>query len=174
MKNFILIIFLSLVAGCAANIKQSINTSNIQQSIQKSTLPNSVKLDISTSRSIIKNKDLANSIIELNKLITKEYKGNLLLDSASDKADISVEITIEHFRYVSSFGRFMAGVMVGNAELKLSVKLIDLTTNKIVSESQLDTRSEFSEGIFGATTSRQLEAMSKKIVSIINSSTNNS
>jgi len=85
-----------------------------------------------------------------------------------------VEITIEHFRYVSGFGRFMAGVMVGDAELMLNVKLVDLSTNQIVSESQLDTRSEFSEGIFGATTSRQLEAMSKKIVDIINSSAKNS
>ena len=170
MKNFILIIFVSLITGCAANIKQSVKTSNIQQGIA----PNSIKLGISASNSITKNKDLVNSINELNKLISKEYKGNLLTDNSSDKADISVEVTIEHFRYVSGFGRFMAGVMVGDAELKLSVKLIDLTTNQIVSESQLDTRSEFSEGIFGATTSRQLEAISKEIVSIINSSAENS
>lgn len=50
--------------------------------------------------------------------------------------------------------------MVGDAELKLSVKPSDLATNQTVSESQLDTRSQFSEGIFGATTSRQLKAMS--------------
>ena len=68
----------------------------------------------------------------------------------------------------------MAGVMVGNAELRLRVKLKDLTTNKIMNESQLDTRSEFSEGIFGAITSRQLAAMAKNIVSIINSSAKNS
>ena len=170
MKNFILIIFVCLITGCAANIKQSVKTSNTQQG----TMPNSITLDIDTSGTITESKDLSKSIDELNKLIAAEYKGNLIPNGAPEQADISVEITVEHFRYVSGFGRFMAGVMVGDAELKLSVKLIDLTTNQIVSESQLDTRSQFSEGIFGATTSRQLEAMSKKIVSMINTSTKNS
>jgi len=167
MKKFILIIFLSLITGCAANIKQSVKTSNVQQA----AIPSSIKLDIKTSNSIVKSTDLANSIVELNQQISKEYKGNLVPDSASDKADILVEITIEHFRYVSGFGRFMAGVMVGAAELKLNVKFIDVATNQIVNESLLDTTSEFNEGVFGATTSRQLEAMAKKIVSMINSST---
>jgi len=169
MKNFILIILICFITGCAANIKQSVKTSNIQQG----TMPNSITLDIATSSTITKNKDLSKSIVELNKLITTEYKGNLISNNSSNQADISVEITVEHFRYVSGFGRFMAGVMVGDAELKLRVKLIDLATNQIVSESQLDTRSEFSEGIFGATTSRQLEAMSKNIVSLINTSVKN-
>ena len=137
-------------------------------------MPNSITIDIVTSRTINKSKDLSKSIDELNKLITAKYKGNLIPNGTSEQADISVEITVEHFRYVSGFGRFMAGVMVGDAELKLSVKLKDLATNQIVSESQLDTRSQFSEGIFGATTSRQLEAMSKKIVSMINTSSKNS
>src|SRR5690554_5877213 len=166
MNKVILIIFLSLITGCAANIKQSVKSSNVQQA----ATPSSIKLDIKTSNSIVKSKDLANSIAELNQQISKEYKGNLIPDSAADKADILVEITIEHFRYVSGFGRFMAGVMVGDAELKLSVKFIDVATNQIVNESLLDTTSEFSEGIFGATTSRQLEAMAKKIVSMISPS----
>lgn len=170
MKNFILIILVSLIAGCAANIKQSVKTSNMQQG----AIPNSISVAISSSNSISKSRDLTKSITELNTLITTDYKGNLIPSNSSNQADISVEITIEHFRYVSGFGRFMAGVMVGDAELMLNVKLVDLSTNQIFSESQLDTRSEFSEGIFGATTSRQLEAMSKKIVDIINSSAKNS
>ena len=170
MKYFILTIFLLLIVDYAANITQSVKISNIQQS----TLPTSVTLNMSTSNSISKDKDLINSIFELSNLISKQYKDDFLLDTASTKANFSVEIIIEHFRYVSGFGRFMAGVMVGNAELRLRVKLKDLTTNKIMNESQLDTRSEFSEGIFGAITSRQLAAMAKNIVSIINSSAKNS
>lgn len=142
--------------------------------MQQGAIPNSISVAISSSNSISKSRDLTKSITELNTLITTDYKGNLIPSNSSNHADISVEITIEHFRYVSGFGRFMAGVMVGDAELMLNVKLVDLSTNQIVSESQLDTRSEFSEGIFGATTSRQLEAMSKKIVDIINSSAKNS
>ena len=142
--------------------------------MQQGAIPNSISVAISSSNSISKSRDLTKSITELNTLITTDYKGNLIPSNSSNQADISVEITIEHFRYVSGFGRFMAGVMVGDAELMLNVKLVDLSTNQIVSESQLDTRSEFSEGIFGATTSRQLEAMSKKIVDIINSSAKNS
>ena len=170
MKNFILIILVSLITGCAANIKQSVKTSNMHHG----AIPNSISVAISSSNSISKSRDLTKSITELNTLIATDYKGNLIPSNSSNQADISVEITIEHFRYVSGFGRFMAGVMVGDAELMLNVKLVDLSTNQIVSESQLDTRSEFSEGIFGATTSRQLEAMSKKIVDIINSSAKNS
>lgn len=142
--------------------------------MQQGAIPNSISVAISSSNSISKSRDLTKSITELNTLITTDYKGNLIPSNSSNQADLSVEITIEHFRYVSGFGRFMAGVMVGDAELMLNVKLVDLSTNQIVSESQLDTRSEFSEGIFGATTSRQLEAMSKNIVDIINSSAKNS
>jgi hypothetical protein len=169
MKNVILIIFVCFITGCAANIQHSFKTSNIQQG----TMPDSITLDIVTASTITKNANLVKSIDELNKLIATEYKGHLIPRGASERADVSVEITVEHFRYVSGFGRFMAGVMVGDAELKLSVKLIDLATNKVVNESQLDTESQFSEGIFGATTSRQLEAMSKKIVSMIETSAKN-
>lgn len=109
-------------------------------------------------------------MLELNKLIAKEYQGDVLKGNTSDQAEVSVKITVEHFRYVSGFGRFMAGVMVGDAELKLNVQLLESMTKEVISESVFDTRSEFSEGIFGATTSRQLQALSKEIVNLINSS----
>ncbi|WCN09586.1 hypothetical protein [Marinomonas mediterranea] len=169
MKNFFLIMMVCFMTGCAANVQQSVKTSNVQDG----TMPDSIALDISASQSVSRSNDLSKSINELNQLISTDYKGSVMPKSSPNEADISVEITIEHFRYVSGFGRLMAGALIGNAELRLSVKLIDVATNEVVSESQLDTRSGFSEGLLGATTSRQLEAMSKKIVSIINSSVNN-
>ena len=166
MKNIILVIFVCLITGCAAKVKQSVTTSNITSG----SMPSSILLDIQPSRTITRSTDLSKSMLELNKLIAKEYRGDVLKGNTSNQAEVSVNITVEHFRYVSGFGRFMTGVMAGDAELKLNVQLLDSMTNEVISESVFDTRSEFSEGIFGVTTSRQLQALSKEIVNLINSS----
>jgi len=84
-----------------------------------------------------------------------------------------VNISIENFRFVSGFGRFMAGAIVGNAQLMLKIKITELSSGKVIGESFFDTQSEFSEGVFGATTSRQLEAMAMKITEYINSTSKN-
>ena len=71
--------------------------------MQQGAIPNSISVAISSSNSISKSRDLTKSITELNTLITTDYKGNLIPSNSSNQADISVEITIEHFRYVSGF-----------------------------------------------------------------------
>lgn len=111
-------------------------------------------MDISSSKPLPKSRDLVNSIVELNNLIIKDSKGYISANKPLTQSGILVEVTIEHYRHVSGFGRFMAGVMVGDVELKFNIKLIDLATNKLVHDSKLDTSSEFGESIFGATTSR--------------------
>ncbi|CAM4405615.1 DUF4410 domain-containing protein [Pseudoalteromonas maricaloris] len=163
LKIFAVIISVLIFSGCAAHIQETSKTAN--RAVGKT--PQSVFLDITSSHSVSKSKSLSNSINELKALIAKDFNGSIVESGSAEQAPLSVEITIEHFRYVSGFGRFMVGVMAGDAELKLNVKLINTDTNEVVGESILDTRSEFIEGIFGATTSRQLEAVSKKVVSMI-------
>lgn len=170
LRNISYLVFLLIFTGCAANINEVVKAPLKQEE----NITDTIYLNISYSHSLTKNKDLTRSIAELQKLISKDYQGNVSEIKSQSKSGITVDISFEHYRYVSGFGRFMAGVLVGDAELKLSVKIIDLASNQVIGESILDTRSEFSEGIFGATTSRQLEAMSKKIVSIITSSEVNS
>ncbi|MCP4947978.1 MAG: hypothetical protein GY923_10770 [Aestuariibacter sp.] len=164
VKCIFLVLFIS---GCAANIKEVVhNPINEDEKAHKET----VFLDISHAKYISNSKDLTNSMNELGELISKK----LTVVKNKSNSDLAVDISIENFKYVSGFGRFMAGVMVGDAELKLKVKVTELSSGNIIGESVFDTQSKFSEGIFGATTSRQLEAMAIKITEYINSSEKNS
>lgn len=80
-----------------------------------------------------------------------------------------VALTITDFRYVSGAVRFLTGVMSGNARLAVKVELSDLETNQKIAESHFGTSSSAKEGIFGGTTSRQIEAVSDSIMTMITS-----
>jgi hypothetical protein len=56
---------------------------------------------------------------------------------------------------------------VGSARLGVKVELSDLETNQKIGESIFGTASSAKEGIFGGTTSRQIDAVSDSIVTMI-------
>ena len=163
MRITFLAVLIFLFSGCAAKV----NKESVQPSNQAIPLTNIIYLDISSLSTVPESKDLNNSIYELQNLLSKEFGNKLLPISDSNKEGTGLFISIENYRHVSGFGRFMGGIMVGKAVLRLNVKLVDLATNSTIVDSNLDSRSEWGEGIFGATTSRQLEAMAKEIVKIV-------
>jgi len=166
-KNIKCMFLVLLVSGCAANIQEVVhNPISENEKAQKEA----VFLNIFHAKYVSNSKDLTNSMNELRQLISK--KQIVVKDKVN--SDLAVNVSIENFRYVSGVGRFMAGVMVGDAELKLKVTVTELSSGNVIGESVFDTQSEFSEGVFGATTSRQLEAMAVKIIGYINSSVKNS
>jgi hypothetical protein len=61
---------------------------------------------------------------------------------------------------------------VGSARLGVKVELSDLETNQKIGESIFGTASSAKEGIFGGTTSRQIDAVSDSIVTMITSAAN--
>ena len=89
--------------------------------------------------------------------------------SATPGPGIRVAVRITDFRYVSGAVRFLTGVISGNARLGLRVELSDLQTNQKIGESIFGTSSSTKEGIFGGTTSRQINAVSDSIVTMISS-----
>ena len=166
IKKLQIVLVVFFISGCAANIKEVIHTPiNVDQNVQN----HSVYLDVSPAKSLSKSKDLTRSIGELEQLISKKF--SVVKNKSS--SNLVVNISIENFRFVSGFGRFMAGAIVGNAQLMLKIKITELSSGKVIGESFFDTQSEFSEGVFGATTSRQLEAMAMKITEYINSTSKN-
>ena len=92
-----------------------------------------------------------------------------LVHGKAPEAGIKANLTIEDFRYVSGAARFMTGIMVGKARLQVRVELTDLSTGKKVGESAFGTSSNTSEGIFGGTTSRQLEAVAVSVATMLRS-----
>ena len=84
------------------------------------------------------------------------------LDSSLEN-NISLNLTIVQFRFVSSFERFMTGIILGDAVLRISAEVVDVSSGKTISKSIFDTESETIQGIFGATTPRQLDAISEAI-----------
>jgi hypothetical protein len=169
-RNFTLLFFLLFLYGCAANIKEEVHkplSSDGNNAIEQ------IYLDISHPKHVPTSTDLAKITTELKQLISGKYSGMTQDSSLSQlKPDngIGVYISIEHLKYVSGVERFMVGILAGDAELRLGVKLVELSSGDVIGESVLDTRSKKVEGIFGATTSRQLEAVAQKIVEDIQSS----
>ena len=166
-NNFVIFLFL-LLSGCAANVKEVIHNPVNKVDV---AFKDVFYLDISHSKSIPKSKDLTSSIQTLNELISKKHNGSLtILSNVKDKVNngVQVNISIQNFRYVSGFGRFMAGVMVGDAALMIKIRMIEISSGKVIGESHFDTQSDFGDGIFGATTSRQLDAMAVKVVQYMN------
>lgn len=82
---------------------------------------------------------------------------------------ILITLTIVDFRYVSTTARFLSGVAGRSARLAVKVEVSDLETNQKISESKFGTSSSPSEGIFGGTTSRQIDAVADGIVTMITS-----
>ncbi|MDC2890357.1 hypothetical protein [Psychrosphaera algicola] len=166
-RYFLTIAMVVMLCGCAAQINERTSIKSTEATASNV----SVLLEVQPLERIDESKSLTTSIAELKKVISKKYLGSIASASENPKPEALLKITIEQFRHVSGFGRFMAGSMVGDAVLKLNVKLIAVADGRVIHESTLDTQSSFGEGVFGATTSRQIEAMSVKIIDILNSNT---
>ena len=67
----------------------------------------------------------------------------------------------------------MAGALSGKAKLGIKLEVTDIATKQKKGEILLGTSSKFSEGIFGGTSGRQVEAVSEQIVNQLKELTSN-
>ena len=87
--------------------------------------------------------------------------------SVSDKEsnpELSLKITVTDLSYTSQGARIMAGIMSGRAILKTDVVLKDNNSNKILWKVQTNAESKNSQGVFGGSTTTQVEALSNQII----------
>ena len=167
MKNSILVVFLSFyLAGCASQISKTSNNS-LEGTTRIPSQSETINIQTKYLEHLNENRNIKKSTKELNKLVAENIRSinprNKITFDSKTESSISVNLSIEQFRYVSSVERFMTGIILGDAVLKVRVVIFDNETGKSISESFFDTESETMHGIFGATTPRQIEAMAKII-----------
>ncbi|HVC29467.1 MAG TPA: DUF4410 domain-containing protein, partial [Gammaproteobacteria bacterium] len=156
-----------LATGCAAVVQPSYQ--------QPPTVVNPGKVvyvslsaapDIKTD-----DEDYSNSMTEFKSELTQKFSESLpgtnLAFSpppAGSNLGEQLNITVTDFNYVSGAGRFWGGIFAGHAKLQVHVVITDLKDGKQLDDASFGTSSSNGEGVFGATTSRQLDSVSSAIV----------
>lgn len=163
-----------LGAGCAAHVQETVSKPTTLR--QENT--SNIYLSISGQPSVVESDGYESSTEELRNVLSEKIKAAIPSArvengdaSVSHTQGLKAKLTIEDFRYVSGLSRFMTGIMVGKARLQVRVELIELGSDRKIGESSFGTSSQTSEGIFGGTTSRQIEAVADSIVAMISKNT---
>jgi hypothetical protein len=170
-----IILFVAVLGtGCAAHVQETVS----KQTTLRQEHTSNIYLSVSGQPAVVASDGYESSIEELLNVLSEKIK-TAIPSARVENGDASVshtqglkaKLTIEDFRYVSGFGRFMTGIMVGKARLQVRVELIELGTNQKIGESSFGTSSQTKEGILGGTTSRQIEAVADSIVAMISKNT---
>ena len=170
--KYLIILFLTVLAftGCASNVSQTINKPITVQEHSN----NIIYLTVSNDPTVKEDKNYAQTKQELIDTIIKklqiELPSSQIVTSKKPTEGISADITIQEFNYVSGAARFLTGVLSGKAKLGAKLELVDIASNKNIGEILLGTSSKFSEGIFGGTTGRQVEAVATEVVNLLKKS----
>ncbi|MBW0172445.1 MAG: DUF4410 domain-containing protein [Hydrogenophaga sp.] len=78
---------------------------------------------------------------------------------------VLVKMKVNDFRYVSQAKRYAVGVFAGNAFMDLDVEFVELPQLKTFANRKFQTSSSAWQGVFSAMTPKQVEAVSKEIMS---------
>ena len=162
MKKIFTVFLVIILSGCST-------TSNIktEQQFTKSLKGySSITIKIIADTEVMNNSDynkvkenLLNSIGE--KITPRTGLQYLPADNA---ADLSINVEVKSFVYTSQGARIMFGIMSGKAELNTDISLVENKTGKVLWKVHTDTSSKTSEGIFGGSTTTQIETLSDQII----------
>lgn len=162
MKKIFTVLLVIILSGCST-------TSNIktEQQFTKSLKGySSITIKIIADSDIMNNSDY-NTIKEnlLNSISEKITPGTGLQYLPVDNAaDLSIIIYVKSFVYTSQGARIMFGIMSGKAELNTDISLVENKTGEVLWKVHTDTSSKTSEGIFGGSTTSQIETLSNQII----------
>ncbi len=174
LKLAIFLIASQVITGCASQVQKS---NVIQPSVQREKLHN-IQISINPARRFSASRGYDESMDKLGRILQEKIASAFpdakvaIGSTPTSGPGLRISLTVLDFHYVSGGSRFFSGMMSGNALLRVKVELSDLQTNKKNGESILGTTSSAREGIFGAFTSRQIDAVTDSIVAMIVSTPN--
>lgn len=174
LGTILTIITVFLIAGCASEVQP---IPNMATSVQEQ--PGKViYISITAAPAITSDSDYSSSMAEfqstLSKKIEDDFPGTQVVFSQPPSGAASgqkMNIAVLDFRYVSGSGRFWGGILVGKARLQVRVQITDMHTGKLTGDSSMGTSSSTGAGIFGATTSRQIDGVTNAIVNMLGGGT---
>jgi|SRR3954462_11442308 len=155
------------VVGCASKVQQTVTKPVTVQKTEVKT----IYLKISHGPGVNADGAYVNAEKELSDAIIQKVKVKLpktnIITTQKPVAGLEAGVVINEFNYISGAARIFAGALSGKAKLGAKVTLTDIASNKNLGETDLGTSSKFSEGIFGGTSSRQIDALAEQIVTLI-------
>lgn len=172
MKRILVIIGVALLAGCASEVNQTSSMSALAPPAgTRVVAKDNIILSIVPASG---DSDYQQGMGELRSAITTRInnaKHNARVSYSNDPVTSGdgtlVKVDVLSFKYVSAGGRFFGGILAGHAVLNVNVKITDIATGKVQADTVFDTESSNWNGIFGATTPRQIEAVADKIAELV-------
>ena len=178
MKNLILILSILFVASCTSNSKQKQTQTSQTQAEQTAATEAAIKkpeiktiyLKISRGPNVNADGAYANAEKELSDAIIKKLRVKIpkanIITTLKPASGIEADIVITEFNYISGPTQMLA-VPSNPAKLGAKLTLTDIVTNKNIRKAEIGTSSKFSEGIFGGTSSVQIDSLAEKIATRI-------
>ena len=162
MKKLFTVFLVIIISGCST-------TSNIktEQQFKKSLKGySSITIKIIADTDVMNNSDYnkvkENLLTSIGEKITP--RTGLQHLPADNAADLSINVEVKSFVYTSQGAKIMFGIMTGKAELNTDISLVENKTGKVLWKVHTDTSSKTSEGIFGGSTTTQIETLSDQII----------
>lgn len=166
-KVLFVVMAFALFAGCASKVQQTVSK---PIAVQKSDAK-TIYLTISHTPNVNADGAYVNAEKELSDAIIKKVNVKMpktnIITTQKPVSGLEADVVINEFNYISGASRIFAGALAGKAKLGAKLTLTDIATNKNVGETDLGTSSKFSEGIFGGTSSKQIDALAEQIVASI-------
>ena len=168
--SILLIASAALISGCAATISRD-SQQSAAVAVNKAASKN-LYLEVSAPTGTYSLDDW-NALLEewstsMGAMTTEKginFKMVKTADLDSSTNGVLIKMKVNDFRYVSQVKRYAVGIFSGNAYLDLDVEFIELPTMKRIASRKYQTSSSAWQGVFSPMTPKQVQAVSKEIVS---------
>ncbi|RYY74217.1 MAG: hypothetical protein EOO52_15255 [Gammaproteobacteria bacterium] len=182
MKTLTLLITLTTLlafTGCANKTKQT-QTQQTQTEQTEAAAPSVKKTEIKTlylkithEPSVNADGAYLNAEKELSETIIKKLRVKMrrtnIITTQKPANGLEANIVISEFNYIGTTPQpFPAAATPERAKLGAKLTVTDIATGKSIRKAEFGTSAKFSEGIFGGTSTAQIENLADKIVSRIN------
>lgn len=171
LEIVLIAVITALIVGCAAQVQEIGSTAPATTTMRPGDV---IFGSITADPTVTSGSDYASSMDDLKSALSDRLPqvlpGRQLVFStpaAGTNSGMKMEITVLDLDDLSGAGRFFTGIAAGHARLEVHVVLTDLRTGSKVGDAEFGTKSSNWEGIFGATTSRQIDAVADHVVDMI-------
>lgn len=164
----------TVLAGCAATVQRAPTDAAVPVRVPAQSSKNIV-MNVTGSPTVVQSKDWEAFKGEWRSAMGSAATAAGARFSTQDGAPrptsepgTLVVVDVNDYRYLTPGARFGLGVMTGNAYIDTKVRFVDLRTGAPLGERAYNTSSSAWQGIFSAMTDKQVQAISKEVISEIN------
>lgn len=161
-------VLLLVLTGCAAQSK-ILTSQPLQQELSRYS---ALAIDVTPGSGVARNADFEKVRPNLIKAIATKLPGRTTLAASQGtdgRAGLNLKIVVKQLAYTSQGARMMFGISSGKAILMTDIELSDVETGRALWQASTEAVSGKQHGIFGSSTTTQVEALSEQIVAYLQS-----